>query len=134
MHNQPLQESQSIVSYGVDYGVDSIWSSMGYAAWCLWFIFELARFLRWASSIDLWRVVPYCVLWCIWQERNSRCFKGKERSISEFKSLLLHTLLEWSYSFNLFPHSNFLEMLDLCNLCVWCTIIHVHPWCTWTFD
>ena len=35
MHNQPLQESQSIVSYDVDYGVDSIWSSMGYAAWCL---------------------------------------------------------------------------------------------------
>ena len=22
------------------------------------------------------------------------------------------------FSFNLFPHSNFLEMLDLCNLCV----------------
>ena len=69
-------------------------------------------------SIDLWRAVPYCVLWCIWRERNSRCFKGKEGSSSDLKSLLLHTLLEWSSSFNLFPCSNFLEMLDLCNLCV----------------
>ena len=54
--------------------------------------------------------------------------------ISEFKLLLLHTLLEWSSFINLFPCSNFLEMLDLCNLCVWCTVIHVHPRCTWTFD
>ena len=70
------------------------------------------------QSIDLWRVVPHCVLWCIWRERNSRCFEGKEWSTSDLKSLLLHTLLEWSPSFNLFPCSNFLEMLDLCNLCV----------------
>ena len=82
-------------------------------------------------SIDLWRAVPHCVLWCIWRERNSRCFEGKDRSISEIKSLLLHTLLEWSSSFNLFPCSNLLEMLDLCNFCVWCTVFHVHPRCTW---
>ena len=68
-------------------------------------------------SIDLWRAVPHCVLWCIWREWNSRYFEGKERSTLDLKSLLLHTLLEWSSSFNLFP-SNFLEMLDLCNLCV----------------
>ena len=80
-----------------------------------------------------WSIL-YCVLWCIWREWNSRCFEGKERSISQFKLLLLHTLLEWSSFINLFPCSNFLEMLDLCNLCVWCTVIHVHPRCTWTFD
>ena len=33
--------------------------------------------------------------------------KGKEQTISEFKSLLLHTLLERSSSFHLFPCSNF---------------------------
>ena len=41
------------------------------------------------QSINLWRAVPHCVLWCIWQEHNSRCFEVKERSISEIKSLLL---------------------------------------------
>ena len=69
------------------------------------------------QSIDLWRAVPHCVLWCIWRERNSSCFEGKEQSILDLKSLLFHTLLEWSSSFNLFP-SNFLEMLDFCNLSV----------------
>ena len=67
-------------------------------------------------SIDLQRVVPHCVLWCIWRERNSRCFEGNEQSILELKSLLFHTLLEWNSSFNLFPSSKFLEMLDHCNL------------------
>ena len=68
------------------------------------------------QSINLWRAVPHCVLWCIWQEQNSRCFEVKEQSIPEIKSLLLHTLLDWSSVFKLFPCSNFLEMLDLCNL------------------
>ena len=85
-------------------------------------------------SIDLWRAVPHCVLWCIWQERSSRCFEWKERSIPEIKSLLLHTLLDWSLVFNLFPCSNFLEMLDLCNLRVWCTTTHVHPLVYLVFD
>ena len=69
-------------------------------------------------SIDLWRAVPHCVLWCIRREWNSRCFEGKERSISDLKSLLFYTLLEWSSFFNLFPCSNIFEMLDLCNLSV----------------
>ena len=60
------------------------------------------------QSIDLWRAVPHCVLWCIWLEQNSRCFKGKERIISELKSLLL---LEWRSSFSLFPCSNFKKWL-----------------------
>ena len=85
------------------------------------------------QSIDLWKDVPHCVLWCIWLEWNSRWFEGKERSISDFKSLLFHTLLEWRSSFNLFPCSNFLEMLDHCNLGVWCTVIHVHTQCNWIF-
>ena len=86
------------------------------------------------QSINLWRAVPHCVLWCIWQEQNSRCFEVKEQSIPEIKSLLLHTLLDWSSVFNLFPCSNFLEMLDLCNLRVWCTTTHVHPLVYLVFD
>ena len=73
-------------------------------------------------------IVSYGV---IWRERNSRCFEGKEWSFSDLKYHLLHTLLEWSSSFNLFPYSNFLERFDLCNLCVWCSVFHVHPGVPW---
>ena len=47
-------------------------------------------------NIDLWRVVPHCLLWCLWRERNIRCFEGTERSFLEIKSLFLHSLFAWS--------------------------------------
>ena len=69
------------------------------------------------QSIDLWRTAPHCVLR---QERNSRCFEENERSILKLKSLLFHTLLEWSSSFNLFPCSNFLEILNQFKCLAYC--------------
>ena len=32
------------------------------------------------------RVVPQCLMWCIWSERNARCFEGCERPLLENKS------------------------------------------------
>ena len=46
-------------------------------------------------NIVIWRFVPHCLMWCIWRERNSGSFKGRERSIIEFKSFFFFTLLEW---------------------------------------
>ena len=59
--------------------------------------------------IDVWRLVPHCLIWCIWRERNVRSFEGCERSLLEIKSFFLHTLFEWSgfFSFFLFFFSYF---------------------------
>ena len=67
-------------------------------------------------NIDLWRAVQHCFLWCLWRERNGRCFEGKERSILEIKSLLLHSLFDWSSVFTSFSCSNVFVMLDHSNL------------------
>ena len=75
-------------------------------------------------KMDLWRAVPHCVLWCIWREQSTRCLEGIEWSILELKYFLLHSLLDWSCVFYSFPCSNFLDMLDHCNL---------KDWCTWVF-
>ena len=37
-------------------------------------------------NIDFWRLVPHCLIWCIWRERNARNFEGCERSMLENKS------------------------------------------------
>ena len=37
-------------------------------------------------NIVIWRFVLHYLMWCIWWERNSRSFEGRERSIIEFKS------------------------------------------------
>ena len=36
-------------------------------------------------NIDLWRLVPHCLFWCIWHERNARSFEGCEHSMLEIK-------------------------------------------------
>ena len=40
-------------------------------------------------------VVPHCVIWCIWKERNSRCFEDNERSMPDLKLLFFRE----NYSF-----------------------------------
>ena len=84
-------------------------------------------------NIDLWWTVPHCVLWCLWWERNSRCFEGTERSILEIKSLLLLSSFAWCSIFTSFSCSNFLVLLDHYNFRSWCNPFHVHSQCTWGF-
>ena len=43
-------------------------------------------------NTDLWRIVPHCLLWCIWRKRNARSFEGCERSMLEIKSFFFYTL------------------------------------------
>ena len=65
---------------------------------------------------DLWRVVPHCLLWCIWKERNSRCFEDIERSIPDIKLLFFRTLLDWFSMWRNHPFSSILDFLDFCNV------------------
>ena len=47
-------------------------------------------------NIDFCRLVPHCLICCIWHERNAKRFEGCECSMLEIKSFFLHNLLEWS--------------------------------------
>ena len=47
---------------------------------------------------------------CIWKERNSRCFKDSERSMSNLKLLFFKTLLDW---FSVWLNQPFFSILDL---------------------
>ena len=67
---------------------------------------------------DIWMVVPHCLMWCIWKERNSRCFEDNERSMLDLKFLFFRTLLDW-FSVRRNQHfSSILDLLDLCNFCI----------------
>ena len=79
------------------------------------------KFVR-HRHIDVWRLVPHCLIWCIWCERSARSFEGCERSLLEIKSFFLHTLsLNGVWSFLIFLVLLFLFFLivvllfpDLC--------------------
>jgi hypothetical protein len=44
----------------------------------------------------IWDLIPSCVFWCLWWERNSRSLDGKENNLMELKLMFLRTLMEWS--------------------------------------
>ena len=66
-------------------------------------------------NIDLWRLVPHYLMWCIWRERNVRCFEGCEQPLLEIKSFFLYTLLIWSVALSHFSCFSLPLLLDHCN-------------------
>lgn len=32
------------------------------------------------SSTEAWKIVPPCLMWCIWNDRNGQCFENRECS------------------------------------------------------
>ena len=64
----------------------------------------------------IWTIVPHCLMWCLWRERNSRCFEDNEKSISDLKLFFFRTLVDW---LSPLQNQSFSSFLDLCNFCTW---------------
>ena len=70
----------------------------------------------------IWMVIPHCLMWCIWRERNNRSFEDMESFMPDLK-FFFRTLLDWLsdvepflFFFVFFP---IVDLLDLCNFCNW---------------
>ena len=83
----------------------------------------------WHRRIDVWKLVPHCLIWCIWHERNARIFEVCERSLLQIKSFFLHTLLMECGLFSLFLFFFFYFSWSLFFCFLICTPI-VYPQCT----
>lgn len=59
---------------------------------------------RFEKSIrNIWIMVPACIFWCIWTERNRRCFVGISTPVCSLKASCLVNLYSWA---NLLPVNN----------------------------
>jgi hypothetical protein len=62
---------------------DAIFSCFG-VAWVMPRRVVVLLACWWSSggrrSATVWKMVPTCLFWCFWQERNNRCFEDLERS------------------------------------------------------
>uniref|UniRef100_A0A2N9FMZ6 Uncharacterized protein n=1 Tax=Fagus sylvatica TaxID=28930 RepID=A0A2N9FMZ6_FAGSY len=68
--------------------------------WCymlgLWIFFIVGVIVAAMSRVrKIWDLIPSCVFWCLWRERNSRSFEGKENNLMEIKLIFIRTLMEW---------------------------------------
>ena len=66
----------------------------------------------------IWMAVPDCLMWCIWRERNSRCFEDSERTIANSKLLFFKTLSDWMSIIGSHPIASVYDLMDACNLCI----------------
>jgi hypothetical protein len=66
----------------------------------------------------VWKMVPSCLMWCLWRERNDRTFEDQERTLEELKSFFFFTLFSWTAAY-LAPlaisFSDFLVLFSSCN-------------------
>jgi hypothetical protein len=47
-------------------------------------------------SAVVWKMIHLCLMWCIWRERNDRCFEDTARSFEEILHYFLFTLYTWA--------------------------------------
>jgi hypothetical protein len=48
----------------------------------------------------MWKMVPSCLMWSPWKERNYQSFEDCERTKVKFKDFFFKTLYHWTASFD----------------------------------
>ena len=47
-------------------------------------------------AMHIWRLIPLCVMWCLWRDQNACNFEDCESGMIELKKLALNTLFSWT--------------------------------------
>ena len=50
-------------------------------------------------SAVIWKMVPLCIMWCLWRERNDRSFENLERTLEELKYFFFFSLFAWTTAY-----------------------------------
>ena len=59
-------------------------------------------------------MIPHCLMWGLWREKNARTFEGCEKPSHYLKLLFLRTLFEWGNALGLFSFYSLLDVIDSC--------------------
>ena len=96
-------------------------------------------------SSHIWNLVPLCLMWCIWRERNRRTFEDLDRFDDHLLALFSGFLFDWNRAWGLTSSDSlplFLSSLLLCNQCFFlcfcfsiffCTFDMLVLLCIWQF-
>ena len=73
----------------------SLWFGLGYASEG-WGSLALLVVRGRPHSAVVWKMVPLCIMWCLWSERNERFFEDSERSLEDLLHFFFSTLFTWT--------------------------------------
>ena len=63
-------------------------------------------------SSNIWDLVPGCLMWTIWTERNRRTFEDEEKIVVQLLEYCQRTLFEWSRCWGYLDCSTLLDFLS----------------------
>ncbi|KAL0015045.1 hypothetical protein SO802_002114 [Lithocarpus litseifolius] len=83
--------SLALRSFGVSWVVPSSFHDLLFGWW------------NWFGKLSsrIWNLVPLCIVWCIWKERNRRTFEDLDSSGDQFFASFSGTLFDWSRAWGL---------------------------------
>ena len=64
-------------------------------------------------NLDIWNLVPSCLMLIIWMERNWRSFEDIEKSLALLQALCQKTLFDWSWCWGSSNYSSSLSFILL---------------------
>ena len=64
---------------------------------------------------EVWNLVPACVMWSLWRERNNRTFEDVELSTTKLIESCMGSLFEWSRGWGFSTASSVGGFLDSLN-------------------
>ena len=62
---------------------------------------------------DIWNMVPACLMWIVWTERNRHSFEDTEKSLVQLQTLCQKTLFNWSRCWGFLDCSTILKFIYL---------------------
>jgi hypothetical protein len=65
------------------------------------------------NVLNIWSLVPLCLMWCLWRERNARSLDDRKNGLLKLKKTMLHTMYIWRVAWHSVPVSNFSKFLEL---------------------
>ena len=65
---------------------------------------------------NIWNLVPRCLIWIVWLERNCRSVEDKEKTLDELKVSCQQSLLEWSRYWGFTDCSSLSKFMSSLNL------------------
>jgi hypothetical protein len=57
--------------------------------------------------LEVWRLAPLCLMWCIWREWNARNFEDQETLVLELKNIFFQISLHWDSRHSIVWHFHY---------------------------